>query len=70
MNNTLSPKNLLITLLFAVFNFSMLFAQPGFEDDVDDEPQVSISNYTGITLILAGAAGYYLLSKKNKPTKA
>lgn len=70
MNNTLSPKNLLIALLFIVFNFSILFAQPGFEDDVNDEPEASLSNYTCITLILGAAAGYYLLSQKNKPTKA
>ncbi len=39
-----------------------VYAQPGFEDDVDDEPEANITSYAA-SLLIASCAGYYLTQK-------
>lgn len=56
------------TLLFLTFLFILgintLKAQPSFDDDVDDEPVASISDYTGVAFLLGTITACYILYKK------
>jgi hypothetical protein len=45
-----------------------VYAQPGFEDDVNDEPDAGIASYTA-SLLIAACAGYYL-TQKTKTSKS
>ncbi|WP_294736583.1 hypothetical protein [uncultured Flavobacterium sp.] len=67
MNIPQIKKRLLTTIFVATVSITAMNAQPGFDDDIDDEdPVASISDYTAITFVAAIAAGYYLLSRKTK----
>ena len=39
-----------------------VYAQPGFDDDVNDEPEAGITSYAA-SLLIASCAGYYLTRK-------
>lgn len=55
-------------ILFLFLSFSTLtFAQPGFDDDVDDEAPVAAIDSGVVLLFVTGIAlGYYLLKKNEK----
>lgn len=50
-----------IALLF----FSAIsYAQPGFDDDVDDEPLASINTHLVLLITVAAGLGFYFLQTK------
>ena len=54
-------------ILFLFLSFSTLtFAQPGFDDDVDDEPTAAIDSGIVVLFFTGIALGFYLLKKNEK----
>lgn len=55
-----------VLIIFLSFS-SLMFAQPGFDDDVDDEVPAAAIDTNILLLCVAGAAlGIYFLTKKEK----
>lgn len=64
-------KNILLTTIFIFCSAANLLAQPGFDDNVNDEPTAPIDQHlVWLALVGLGILSYYFIKSKTASKKS